>query len=526
MMRFRKALISTLVLIGMSLTLSCSKNRAKETQGEQATASHTPSLTQEQNLEADWEQAFRFVRDAIRTEPSHFPLKTPEGVRWSQSGNSLEKALLLAQLLQDAGYSVEIVEGELDERTAGDLLRKIFPAAGDSSYQRRVRVSAPAEDARLRSAVKRHYWVRMEEQEGWIDLDPSFPGAEPGLAYALPDNTYDPYDEGLKTQVFLSLEVRDESSPEQKTVLSWEGMLEDMALRPVSLSIVAEFERAEGERGNEEEEEEGIAGLFGAMSGESSSKGKSRPETAVAYNAVLQAEDEVVASEKFSPEEGAITRMALKMRFESMGETVSSLERILFERRGRKNEPPLFQRHAILISGGWIPEEVWQNQLEAISDKAFLSEIKSEVEDLKKTLKEEKLSRETLKKSLELEERLGPGLGHLVNMIFASASDELTLKEGEALSVFSYFPVPRVIITSFTGERERAEVSLDLRQDRVEAIPLPGQAAGMKKGFLYGRGVMGSILEGKLLELLTGKPSLTTAVLMQEAERQEIPLRA
>jgi len=46
---------------------------------------------------------------------------------------------------------------------------------------------------------------------------------------------------------------------------------------------------------------------------------------------------------------------------------------------------------------------------------------------------------------------------------------------------------------------EEAHVSIDLRQDTIEAIPYPGQAIGMKETFLYGRGVIESILEGKVM---------------------------
>jgi hypothetical protein len=95
-----------------------------------------------------------------------------------------------------------------------------------------------------------------------------------------------------------------------------------------------------------------------------------------------------------------------------------------------------------------------------------------------------------------------------------------------ALSVAAYYPVPRILITTFSGESDKAAISFDLRQDRVEAVPLPGQALNMKQTFLYGRGVMESILEGKLLEMLTGKPALTTAALMQEAARLQVPIRS
>ncbi|MBE0712489.1 MAG: hypothetical protein IH583_08900, partial [Candidatus Aminicenantes bacterium] len=68
---------------------------------------HSASLP----ADGDWQEAFKFVRDAIRTEPSRFALKTAEGIQWSRSANPLEKALFLCRLLQDKGKTVEVAEG-------------------------------------------------------------------------------------------------------------------------------------------------------------------------------------------------------------------------------------------------------------------------------------------------------------------------------------------------------------------------------------------------------------------------------
>jgi hypothetical protein len=164
--------------------------------------------------------------------------------------------------------------------------------------------------------------------------------------------------------------------------------------------------------------------------------------------------------------------------------------------------------------------------LKTVSDKNVLADVKSQVEEIKKSLKSNKIDRATLEKSADLEQKVGPELGYLLTMVFASTSDEQTEKEGTALSVSTYYHVPRILICSFSGDQETSQASFDLRQDRIEAVPLPGQALTMKRTFLYGRGVMESILEGKLLERLTGKTALTTAALMQEASRKKIPIRS
>lgn len=232
-----------------------------------------------------------------------------------------------------------------------------------------------------------------------------------------------------------------------------------------------------------------------------------------------------MADGQFSPYKGAVDKLSLKLRFESLNEVVSESERILFE-TAEESPAPVFQRHSILIAPNRVPADAWQTRLKEITDTATLADIKSQVEEIKKSLKAKKITRAVLDRSSGLEQKMGPGISHLLNLIFASTSDDQTEQEGMALSVAAYYPVPRILITTFSGEPDKATISFDLRQDRVEAVPLPGQALNMKQTFLYGRGVVESILEGKLLEMLTGKPALTTAALMQEAARQKIPIRS
>jgi hypothetical protein len=520
------------------LIFTCSSKKQPESGGLQASGQGSTVLEQLKDRDVsgsaqstspgkDWEEAFKFVRDSIWTEPSRFPLKTAEGVRWGRSGNSLEKTLLLAQLLQDNGMTVQIAEGELDDAAAAKLLGSMFPAGKTFSYKKDVPISTPVEEPGLIAAVKRHFWVRKADGDNWVDLDPSFPGAEPGQAFAPVINTFEPSDVALKTRVSIVLEKTQGDSGEAQPILSWEGPLEEVANQPISLSVVAEFQKAEAEERKEEEEEGGaVGGVFGGLGGRK--KTESKKGTAgekIIYNAALTVRGEGVADGKFGPEKQPIARLALRMKFESLEEVVSESERILFERSERKDEPPLFQRHAVLITGNRIPAEAWQSQLKAVSDKNLLADVKSQVEEIKKSLKSKKFNRGTLEKSAALEEKMGPQVGHLLNMIFASTSDDQSEKEGAALSVLSYYQIPRILISSFAGDQEKSEATLDLRQDRIEAVPVSGQALSMKQTFYYGRGVIESILEGKLLELLTGRPALTTAVLMQEAAQENIPIR-
>jgi hypothetical protein len=441
--------------------------------------------------DGEWQDAFKFVRDAIRTEPSRYPLKTPDGVEWSRSANPLEKALFLARLLQEKGMTVEIAEGELDDAAARSLLGAIFPPAKAPSYKSGTPISDPAEDRSLIAAVKRHFWVRLEEGDGWIDLDPSFPSAEPGKAFAELAASYDPADEALAVKVSLSVTRRNSGPGAAEPVLAWSGTMPEVVNKPVSLTVMTEYRDG---------------------------------EEAVLKVSLSAGEDSLAEGEAAGAERAEIL-LNLGIKFESLGEAVSNPGTVFFKGVVGRADAPLFQRHALLITGDRIPAAAWKEDAQTLSAADARSEAKAEADEIRAALKAKKATADTLSSGVEFEAKLGSDVGHLVNMVFASTSDDQTEKAAAALSVASWYAVPRVIITSFGGTEKGTEATIDLRQDRVVSVALPGVAWGMSQAFQYGRGVMESILEGKLLSLLTGKPALTTAFIMEEAARKNIPIR-
>jgi len=508
---------------------SAEETGAARVEAAESTVEADPEAESRATLPEDgeWQDAFKFVRDAIRTEPSRFPLKTQDGVEWGRSANPLEKALFLARLLQEKGMTVEIAEGELDDAAAKRLLGAIFPPAKAPSYKSGTPISDPAADRSLVAAVKRHFWVRLEEGDGWIDLDPSFPSAEPGRAFAELADSHDPADEalGVKVSVWVGRRVGSSSDPEP--VFRWDGTLADVANKPVSLTVMTEYRGGEAEAKEKEEEAGGgVGGLFGGLSGGTSGAKKKPAGDAEAYLKVaLMAGEDGLADGEAAAAEGTEIRLNLGIKFESLGEVVSFPGSVIFKAVLGRADAPLFQRHALLITGDRIPASTWKDDVTAVSAADARSEAKAEADKIRAALKAKKATAKTLSSGVELEARLGSDLGHLMNMIFASTSDDQTEKQAAALSVASWYAVPRVIVTSFSGSGERTEATIDLRQDRVESVALPGQGWGMSQAFQYGRGVMESILEGKLLSLLTGKPALTTAFIMEEAARKKVPIR-
>lgn len=515
--------LSLIVYVLSTVVLNVSVSFAAENQKVYTSVSE---LSRE--LMGDWQKAFIYVKDCIRFEPSAYLLKSPQGVLWGRSGNAMEQAVLLIEALKTQSRDIRLVSGRLSETNAANLIRSMFPEKKDFSYGQEIPLSKPHEDNKLISIVKNHFWVQIKNENQWLDLDPTFSDAEPGKAYAEVEKTYTKLPDEVYPKMKISLSI--EKGGKREDVLMLEHKLQDMANQPVTLSISTSFQESK------EEASSGgtLGGAFGGLSRGASGK-KGKKGLTAEYLARLKIKEGMEVSGKFEekiPEKSktvagkdSLSRVWINFCLSLNGKPLLETERVLFEKLREKDEFLLFQRHSIFISGNSIPLESWEKDLEKVTDPRLLKQVKSKIAEIKKSLKSKKDKSLLLKESLSLEEKLGENLGHLINMIFAYSSDSLTKDAGQALSVYSYYSLPRIILTSVAGDGKNVSMGMDLRQDSVAVVPYPGQALAMKETFLYGRGVFESVLEGKILELFLGKKVLTTAFIMQEATKRKIPIR-
>jgi len=482
------------------------------------------------DLDANWEKAFDYVRDHVRFEPSPHFLKSSQGVLWGRTGNAREKALLLADILEKLGEKTRLVSGRLDSEKAALLVESLFAGNGsrDFHYADDVPISRPSAEKSLFSSIQDHYWIQLQKDGQWLDLDPVFADAAPGKGFAKVEKTYSFPTDDLFPSMMISLSIEKEKGRED--ILMLEESVQTLSNQPLTLSISTSFQ---------ESEEEGSSGgspggLFGGLS--RSTAGKKKKEGLEAtYLAELKIGEETEVSGEFKEEipdpsnkssvENPLKRVWLNFRLAGEGGVLLERERVLYERIQETDELPLFQRHSILVTANTIPLEAWEDDLGKVTDTKLLETIKKGVEEVKSAVKSKKDKMALLNESLSLEEKIGPELGHLINMIFAHSSDSLTNDAGKSLSVYSYFALPRIIIYSVEGDGETVSTSMDLRQDSLAAVPYPGQALAMSESMLYGRGVFESVLEGKILELFSGKKVLTTASIMQEAAKRSVPIR-
>lgn len=158
----------------------------------------------------DAEPIFLFVRDAIRYEPYAGALRGAGGTYTARAGNAIDRALLLAHLLQRKGIATRFAIGTLTQRQRERLLLHAFdaPASGarglppiadgmtfhERLFSRAERdygavrkalgdhlrpVTRPSRDDLL-AEMNPHVWVQAQVDGTWTDLDPSLPDAVPG----------------------------------------------------------------------------------------------------------------------------------------------------------------------------------------------------------------------------------------------------------------------------------------------------------------------------------------------------------
>ena len=189
---------------------------------------------------ADTTKLFTWVRDNTFLVPYRGILRNAQGVLIDRLGNSLDRSLLLAELLRLARKEVRLCRGQLSQAQLSDLLAKIrkVPEAGSvpidvlapqavkdqlAKYGEKSRTdiapvlnrlettlaggqqsqhavvermkkqtgelrailgpaasSPPASAANDGRSFEDHWWVQVKEGPAWLDLDPSLPQSLPG----------------------------------------------------------------------------------------------------------------------------------------------------------------------------------------------------------------------------------------------------------------------------------------------------------------------------------------------------------
>src|SRR2546429_7715744 len=193
----------------------------------------------------DPDRIFNYLRDEIAYEVYTGSLRGPRGTLLAMSGNSVDRASLLASMLQHAGQRVRFAQGTLPEPQARELVSSMWaersdPALADvdvkpsqslsrdldvlfngvkrdytliRDHLKEVNLKITPEPApSLDSLVKEtqnHYWIQWFKNGTWLDLDPSFADSSPGEEYATAERTFDVLSDDLFHQVEIRIRIEE-----------------------------------------------------------------------------------------------------------------------------------------------------------------------------------------------------------------------------------------------------------------------------------------------------------------------------
>jgi hypothetical protein len=221
-------------------------------------------------------------------------LRGAKGVLLDRSGNSLDRALLLATLLHNAGHEVRLARATLNENQARALLTvaddavtvpvlppgaedamvammteagvdpalvseavaqtakqkqrseelrekrfaAVFPALREAVAGHEADGSAAAQ-AEIVTALQDHFWVQLRTGTAWRDVDPE----GDSVGQLTPEETLDVIaaPEALRHSVVLRLvlELQNETGRREETILEWSGYPADIIDRPIVLFHLA-----------------------------------------------------------------------------------------------------------------------------------------------------------------------------------------------------------------------------------------------------------------------------------------------
>lgn len=490
----------------------------------------------------DLDGIFARVATGVRYEPYRGVLRGAVGTAIARSGNSTDQAVLLAELLRRAGYRVRFARGDLDAENAGVLIRGMYPPrVVGPGLAEQLRPYDPAADSELSALVREHVWVEVFQGDGWLPLDPAFPRAVAGEAYARLRETFEEPPAAMHHRVVAVL--REETgSGGVRELGRFEGTTAELGMRPISLvvraipQVAAEEEPAGGPGGAT-----GVLGGMGASLGGGEEKPAERPRrrgasepVGVAYRRQLdvggtrQAVESTVVLNGDAA--GALRREWLEFALSGPGESTRKIERDLYLAEGAASAPAGVRRYTVNIVPGRVTHAYAGDLTTRASRMVDLKAIDGRTRRLARVSAESEEAEGAAAELARMDDDLGALSGHLMAMRFAAESDSLTrrLADGSRLAVA--WSVPRILIVSAEttmGARDRvdASVSLDLRLDEVRAYPEPGAPARIAPLFQAARGIQESVLEGGLAAHLTRQEeTANTAELMARARAAGVPL--
>lgn len=461
----------------------------------------------------DLDDAFTAVATAIRLEPYTGILRGARGTVLARGGNAADQAVLLADLLRANGHRVRFVRGTLAGANLDTLVRSMYPPGVPAFVLNEEYVPYdPASDPALRRLLSDHVWLEVDQGgESWLPLDPSFPRARVGEAYATAQERFDELPGDMYQRIVLT--VHEETAGGAKRELGrLEGTAAEWGLRPLSLLVLGVRQLEMPQEGKAKRSSAG--GLFGgALSGGKKSEEAApespkapRPAGMVYRRTLLAGADttELAPSLVLDDDpDSRIHREWLELAIHVPGRDPRTVVRDLHvdDAPGVGGAAPMpYRRYTLAVLTGPIEPDDVRDHAARLRERVDLGASKVRIEAIGNDADGEAAS-----VAVAVDGEIGPLAGHLAGMAFAAESDALARRIAFSNGVIFAQAVPRIVITSVEGAEGAAwRVALDLRLDEVEAWPYPGYAGRAAEHFQSARGIQNTMLESGFLERVLG----------------------
>lgn len=429
---------------------------------------------------------FFYVRDEIAFEPYEGELRGVRGTLMSRSGNSLDKSLLLQELLAEIGIKSRIVWGKLDPKDVNGLLSEF---AGEAKVTGLDVASSPiydpTRDRALINSVREHYWVEAFVDRKWTAMDPSFKRGAMGVPVA----TREGESEGVPEQAQMTATVKlfiEGPDGRARALMAVQDRLGELSYRNLTLSFA-----------------------------ESDTKGTTAtPRMAIA--------GKVTRGEGFRPAD--VKRMWLEFFFDQGGRSQTKVQRDLYIADSALDVFAADQQvFSMLILPGWLNPEffkaVAQQELSALYSGADGTRKVIEA-GASLTVREA----EVLQRAEGYVEELVAKAGGMLALTYAMVADRTSVRIANKLGVRAYFAEPRIVIVGGFRKDDRLYWQIDLRSDNIRAVPAKGLPRLMEYAFQAMRGRFNSQFEAAVIGTLTGKSVLSVFEVFDQAVEEKIPV--
>ena len=483
---------------------------------------------------------FNAVATGVRFEPYSGVRRGAVGTAIAQSGNALDQSVLLAHQLRMLGYNLRFVEGTLESANRMALMHSVFPpniAEASFPIPSEDRYD-PIEDAKLQSLLAKHYWLQVSLNGQWVSLDPSFPRAVVGEAYAAVERSWTELPADFYQTVAISHNITGKNGKSQ-ALGSVEMRTAELGIAPIQILItgVPEFEAHEKPSRNT------LGALGGALTGakpKTESEQTPAKQIATRYSTRLNWLDQATSFNDFRiPTRAGVALVAdtqqsnieqedlvepiedewLEFTIHSTGTEPRSVKRWLHRSTGEFDRPESYRQYTVSVFAHQIPTNLTDalfKRANAVAWEARAQQTQSDVE---------------LAELAQFNHAISASVGLLTTVSVASLADELSDSAAFSKGLATVYATPRIYLYNVVGDIENNELrestSIDLRLDEIETYPFPGYAKSVSYWFQLGRGLRQSALERTVLDkLFSFDKAVSTSLLMQESQAQGTPLLA